>query len=330
MLNLTTAPLTFRSTQNMWQKMTAPNTVTVPIQTQPKPTTQQAPAAAQAPPANNVYQAAPNYSAINANALSQLSQSEGLINNALNRLGSQLDIAKYNIGQTYGQRSNELDTGYKNSQNTYNTSTTQNQQGFRTNKNAINDQASAGLRGLLRMLGSRGAVGSDLSLASRTVMDEATAQNAGAGQTYAQNQSSLDSNWGNYKNTFDTERKKLNDWQTQQLNNAEQQSLTSRQDLLSKLANIRGEMAAARGGSYARGAQSYLDQANALSGQIDQLGRFTPTYTGTTPVFTPAPLSSYDTSNRAAASLQNNPAVVADTPYLNMLLEKDKQKSLVG
>lgn len=263
---------------------------------------------------------------VNANALAQLGQSQDMINASLNRLNPQLDIAKSNIGQQYRQRANELDTSLTNNQNSYNTATVQNQQGFRTNKNTINDQASAGLRGLLRMLGSRGAVGSDLGVAGRAVTDEASAQNAGAGLNYAQNQSNLDTNWNTYQNNLGNERKKLADWQTQQVNAATQQSLTTRQDLLSKLADIQGQISAANGGNYAGGAQSYLDQANALSGRIDALGRFTPTYTGSTPLYTPAALSTYNTTNKAIANLQADPAAVATTPYLNLLLGKDKQK----
>lgn len=271
----------------------------------------------------------PNYSVINADTIAQLGQSESTINNALGRLGNQLNIAKSNIGSQYGQRSGELDTSFNQNQNSYNSSTTQNKQNLRSNKNVINDQASSGLRGLQRLLGSYGAVGSDMGLAGQAVAEQASAQNAGAGQAYAQNQRSLDTNWGNFNNQLESERKKLNEWRGQQEQQVEQQSATSRQDLLTKLSDIRGQMAAARGGSYAAGAQPYLDQANSLSGRIDELGRFNPTYSGVTPVYEAPTLGSYDTRNGATIGAQAQGRGGLNTPYLNILLGREKDKQLV-
>lgn len=265
----------------------------------------------------------PDYSQINANTISQLSQGAGTINNALGRLPGQLDIANSNINNRYTTKNNELQTGYNNNQNSYNTQTTQNQQSFRTNKNSINDQASQGLRGLSRLLGAYGAVGSDLGVAQQSVMNQASRQNAGAGLNYATNQSGLDTNWGNFENSFKNERKKLNDWKTEQLASAEQQSTTTRQDLMSKLADLNGQIAAARGGSYAGAAQPYLDQANALSSKIDSLGKLNPTYDGVTPVYTAPSLSSYNVGNPVSYGFTNNGTSAADTPYLSLLLGKD-------
>lgn len=274
-----------------------------------------------------------NYAALNANAINQLNQSAGLVNNSLGRLDGQLGIARDNINTTFNQRDNELNSQRAANENSYNTSTTQNGQNFRSNKNTINDQASSGLRGLMRMLGAYGAVGSDMGLAGQAVSDQASQQNAGAGQTFAQNQQSLDTNWGNYKNASDNEKKKLSDWKTTETRNAEAQSQTTRQDLLSKLADINGQISAARGGSYAASAQPYLDQANALSGSIDGLARINPTYTGNTPQYTAASLDSYQTGNGTAGSMDvsGGVAVGLNTPYLNMLLGRDdRQKQLLG
>lgn len=272
----------------------------------------------------------PNYAAQNASVLSQLAQSGNTIQSALDRLPAQLQIALGNIGTQYNQRNNELQSGFDQSQNQYNQSTTQNSQNLRSNKNTINDQASSGLRGLQRLLGARGAVGSDMGLAGQAVSDVASAQNAGAGQTFAQNQQNLDQNWGNYGNQFENERRKLGDWRSQQESSARAQSATTRQDLLSKLADIQGQIGAARGGSYASSAQPYLDQANALSGQIDALGRLNPTYTGSTPTYEAAPLSSYSTGNGATIASNAAGGGGLNTPWLNTLLGNDKKKTALG
>lgn len=270
--------------------------------------------------------ATPNYAAQNADKIAQLQKGADTIQDGLNRLPSQLDIATANINSQYGQKNNELDSGFNQTKNQYDTSTTQNQQSFRTNKNSINDQASQGLRGLMRSLGAYGAVGSDLGVAGQAVSNLQSQQNAGAGQTYGQNQSSLDTNFGNYKNQFNNEKNKLKDWLTQNLNNAQSQSLTTKQTLLAKLADINGQMGAARGGSYSGSAQPYLDQANALSGEIDNLGKLNPVYTGITPVYNAPTLSSYNAGNPAEIGIGGNGTSASNMPLLALLAQQDKRR----
>ena len=282
------------------------------------------------PPTTSTTYNTPNYAVQNAGAISLLNQSGNTVQNALNRLPGQLDIALGNIGTQYNQRNNELQSGFDQSQNQYNQSTTQNSQNLRSNKNTINDQASSGLRGLQRLLGARGAVGSDMGLAGQAVSDVVSAQNAGAGQTFAQNQQNLDQNWGNYGNQFENERRELGDWRSQQESSARAQSATTRQDLLSKLADIQGQIGAARGGSYASSAQPYLDQANALSGQIDALGRLNPTYTGSTPTYEAAPLSSYSTGNGATIASNAAGGGGLNTPLAQYASWKRQKKTALG
>lgn len=277
----------------------------------------------------STYASAPNYAQVNANAIAQLQQSANTVQNSLNRLDGQLGIALGNIDTQKMVKDREAQGQFDSTQNQYNTSTTQNQQQYRGNKNNINDQASGDLRGFLRLLGSYGATGSDMGLAGQAVADQASRQNAGAGQTYAQNQSGLDTNWGNYKNAWEDERLKRNDWREQQRNSAISQSQTSRQDLLAKLGDINGQIGAARGGSYASSAQPYLDQANALSGQIDALGRLNPTYQGNTPQYTQKTLDSYQTQQNQTQIDPNAVAGGLNTPWLNALLGKDKDKQMV-
>src|ERR1700757_3263396 len=270
--------------------------------------------------------AAPSY---DPQVLSQYDQAIGTEQNALNRLPTQLGVAQGNIRTQYGQNLNELNSTKDQSQNSYNTSTNQNQQSLRTNKNQISDQASAGLRGLLRTLGAYGAGGSSDAqfVAPQAVATQASQPRAGAGQTFAQNQSGLDTNWNNFLSQDQNSRNKLNDWQTQQLNSAQAQSDQTKQDLLTKLADLTGKRAEYQGGSYTGAAQPFLDQANALSGQIDNLGRLNPTYTGTTPVYNAPSLSSYEVNAGGAPHAQvGNPSALTDqtSPYLSLLLNSQK------
>lgn len=261
---------------------------------------------------------------VNQDTVNQLTQSVDLVQSALDRLAPQLSIARNNIGKSFEQQNNELISGKAAAQNQYNTSTNQNAQNRRTNYNVINDQASNGLRGLLRSLGAFGAVGSDLGVAGNAVTNEANLQRSGANQTFAQNQQNLDTNWGTYLNDFGNEQRKLNDWKTQQLNDAEAQSLSTKQDLLSRLADYNGKLSAARGGSYTDSAQPFLDQATSLGAKIDALGKLNPTYTGKTPVYTAAALDSYN-ANPASINFQQAQSP-SGIPLLSLLLSRDKVK----
>lgn len=249
-------------------------------------------------------------------------------NSSLGRLGTQLDIAKGNVNQQYGTNLNQLDSSKNAAQNQYSTSTTQNGQSLRTNKNTITDNQSAGLRGLLRTLGAYGAGGSSdaMYVAPQAVATQASQQRAGAGQTYAQNQQGLDTNWNNFLGQDQNSRKQLNDWQSNQLNNVQQQSDTTKQDLLSKLADITGQRAAAAGGSYATGAQPYLDQVAGLNSTIDNLGRSVATYNGTTPTYTAPTLDSYQAQS-ASAKVDPSTLQGGNNPYLAMILGQQKDKN---
>lgn len=260
----------------------------------------------------------------NADVVNRFDQSIALINDALDRLPNQLAIAQGNINRNYNTQSNELDSGKAAAQQQYSTSTNQNAQNYRTNKNAIADQASGALRGLMRLLGAYGAVGSDLGVAGNAVTNEANIQRAGAGQTYSQNQQGLDTNWNTYQNDWTNEKRKLNDWRTEQLDSAQAQNLTTKQDLLTRLADFKGQRAAAQGGSYAGSAQEYLDQAQALGSRIDALGRINPTYTGKTVTYDAPTLDSYALANAPQATIQQTQG--ATSPLLALLLGRDKTR----
>lgn len=258
--------------------------------------------------------------AIDPAVIAQFDQSIELINDALGRTGRQLDIAQGNIGRQYQTSVNELTSAKKANEGNYKNTSTQNQQSLRTSRNAITDQQSSGLRGLLRQLGAYGAVGSDLDVASGVVTDAASQQRSGAGQTFAQNQQNLDTNWNNYLSEWANSKKKADDWKTSQLQNAESQTLSVKQDLLTQLADLRGRRAAAQGGNYAGGASGDLRAARGLSSRIDSLGKLNPTYTGNTPTYNAPELSSYVAPQQQqvdASSLANNATA---NPSLALLL----------
>jgi hypothetical protein len=250
--------------------------------------------------------------------------------NALGRLPNQLDIAKANVNDQFSQQYNGLQSGVKDANNQYHTGVTKNQQSHLTDENGINQQASVGLRSLLRILGGMGAGGGSEAkyLAPEAVTQEASAQLGGAGRTYAQNAQDLDTNLNTFMNKEKTQEQQLNDWKTQQLNSAESTSNQSKVNLLNTLAKLAGQRTAAMGGNGVAAEQPYIDQINSLSGEIDNLARFKPTFNGEVPVYTAPSLSSFElpTAPQAQVAGQAAPGG-ANTPYLDMILGKKKDQT---
>lgn len=256
--------------------------------------------------------------------VAQYDQAIGLVNDNLGRLDGQLGIARGNIDRQYGIGVNELNSSKARAQNTRDTQSTQNRQSFVTNRNNINDQYSQGLRGLLRLLGAYGAGGgSDAFLAGNAAADVANAQRAGASQTFSQNQSGIDTAWGNFVNEDKLERDKLNDWKTQQVDSATRQSQSTRQNFLQQLAQLQGARAGYMGGNASLAAQPYLDQARGLNSQIDALAAINPTYTGNRPVYQSASLDSYQVGQNPQATF--NPQS-GGTPYQALLLGREEER----
>jgi hypothetical protein len=247
-----------------------------------------------------------------------ISQYSSLLNNLQNQLG----IAQGNVNTQYGQKSNELQSAFDQAKANYGQNTGQNQQQYRSNKNQIQDTASAGLRGLLRTLGAYGAGGSSDALytAPGAVATQAAQQRAGAGDTFGQNQQNLDTTWNQYAAGADNQKRQLEDWRTGQLNQAQQSSLSNKQSILQKLADLRAQRA---GGNTAE-ATAAMNEANGLQGRIDQLGAFNPTYTGTTPTYTAPSIASYNVDPNATTQVADATADGTPGSYLQMLLGNKK------
>lgn len=264
------------------------------------------------------------------NQIGLYDQAISSVQNNIGRLPGQLKTAFSNIADQYGVGINQLDSSRQQAESDYQGQTTQNSQNYRTDKNIIADQASQGLRGLLRTLGAFGAGGSSDArfVAPQAVSQQASIQRSGAGQNFSQNQSNVDGNWSRFQSQDENERKKLADWQTQQRQQAETQSQTTRQSLLQKLAELTGAKASYTGGNYAQAAQPYIEQAQALNPQIDALARFKPTYSGNTPVYEAAPLDSYNASG-TGAQVGQNALESTNSPYLAMLLGQQDERRRV-
>ncbi len=247
-------------------------------------------------------------------------------NQALQGLPTQLQGSQNQIQGAYQTALNQL-LGQKNQATAgYQTGTTGNQQSYVTNKNTIGANAGQSLNGLERLLGSRGAGGSSAALfsAPQAVAQQATAQRAGAGQTYGQNQQGLDTSYNNYLTQNSNDLNSIGSQRDQNLNSANAQSAQQSAQLNQQLATLQAQLAAAQGGNATTAAQPYLDQANALLQSAGKLGlnTFTPQYN--TAAYQAPTAASY-TANQFAAPVTGNPqaGIINNTvsPALQSLLK---------
>ena len=221
----------------------------------------------------------------------------GDINHNIDSLQGQLDNALAGVKNEYNTYKNEQQSAYDANKNDYDKNTLQNRQNLRTNRNEITDRASTGLRGLLRVLGAMGAGGGSEARYEipRMVTNQANSEFNNAGQTYAQNQQNLDTDWGNYKNQFENDRKKLEDWYNGQVKSKRQESEERRQSLLADLVTAYGNRAQ-YGGDYGNSINDAYNRIAESRNRVTDLGKFTPTkYTGMTDIYNAPDLASYDT-----------------------------------
>ena len=259
-----------------------------------------------------------------ASQLAEYDQAINQLNRGIDRLGGQESIALANLQDQFNVKNNELATSLNRGQTNYNSQTQENVSSRRNNINAIDDQSSESLRGLLMKLSSIGANGTARDLAGRMVQGQATRERAGAGTAYANNQRSLDTNWGNFQKDIDDEKTKVTDWLTKSRQDAQSQIANTRQSLLTQLAQLRSQQATAKGANGANAARADLNAANALDSQIDSLARFSPTYTGNRVDYTPGTLDSYSVGgNTAVNTTQSGLPGTDSTTHMYRLTEDD-------
>lgn len=251
------------------------------------------------------------------------------INNNLGSLDSQLQNNLDAVKGEYDQYKNEQQSSYDQNKNDYDKSTLQNLQNLETNRNDITNRASSGLRGLLRVLGAMGAGGGSVARyeAPNMVTAQANQEMNNANQTYATNQQNLDTDWGNYENEFDNDKKKLEDWYNGQVKSKKQENYEKGQSLLADLVTAYGNRAQYGGDPSDKVANAYGRIAN-LRDQINGLGKFTtPNYTGKTAVYNAPDLSHYDTGNTRLATTVAEGSTSATSPLLVALQGLNKKKT---
>lgn len=225
--------------------------------------------------------------------LAEYQQGIDQANHNLGRVNTQLGIRRANINDSWKKKSDALASSIDRAKHQYDDQVIQNKQQRRNDVNLINDRASGDLRGLLSVLGARGANGSDIDKVARAVQDKATRERSGSGSAYAKNAQELDTNWQNFNQEAEKERKELNDWKVNEERGAEREAETQRQGLHTLLAQLRSQQAEARGQNGANAARADLNRSRELSGKIDSLARIQTTHTGKDVIYKPKSLDSY-------------------------------------
>ena len=252
------------------------------------------------------------------------------INSNIDSLDSRLNNALDSLRGEYNQYKNEQQSAYNANKNEYDNSTKQNLQNLQTNRNEITDRASSGLRGLLRVLGAMGAGGGSVAKyeAPAMVTNQTNREFSNAGRTFAQNQANLDTDWGNYQNEFENDKKKLEDWYSGQVKAKKQENEEQRQSLLADLVTAYGNRAQ-YGGDYGNNINGIYDRINESRNKVTNLGQYTPAnYTGLTSVFKTPDLASYNANNtNLTTAVADSNTSGATSPLLTALRGLNKKKT---
>lgn len=259
-------------------------------------------------------------------------QAIGNLESSQGALDAQERIGLDNVAKSYQNILDRLLSARNTAEGEYTGAKTQNTIQNQKNRSQIDFETGQRANALQRLLGSKG---SGASTAARVAAPyaaalEGTQQLNQVGDTYAQNQNALDQNWNTYITNYDQSQKDLEAQRLNQENAVKSDVIGKRQTLLNSLAELRAKKASAAGGNPVAASQGTFDQANALNGQIANLGQ---QYYGRVNVASPeykAPdLAKYSYDPRGAVGVSSGIQSQAVSPYLSLLLNgKKKEQAL--
>lgn len=259
-------------------------------------------------------------------AIAAYDQGIGNTQAAINRLDPQYNSSLSGIESSYKNALDQLLLGKNRGETSYKDNKQQTATDYVGAKNTIGANAGSSLKGLLRLLGSRGAGGSSAALttAPEAVSRQATLQRGEVGGEFGKNNKALDINWNNFLTDYENQVKSAGSQREQQRRELQNQFDSQRQTLLNNLAQLAGQRASAAGGNSVAAAQPYLNQANAFA---DRAANFTVNPINyQTQAYTAPELNKYTVNPNAAPTYQGQ-APTSDyfSPYLSALLGKKQQ-----
>lgn len=238
---------------------------------------------------------------------------------ALNDLLGAYNTANQQLNSQYGIKGNELQSGYKQAQNTYKQDVTQQNQNLLNEQNQVHQGVAHAYQNLLNLLGAYGGGSSSVALnwAPMAATRFEQAQVSGANQNAAQNLHSLATNFGNYQNEFDQQKKQLADQQAQDLANNQSQYDATRGQLNDILQAI---------SSRAIDPNTIGSELSTIRGGIPHTRFVQPSYNGTAPVYTAPSVASFEVATPQSNVTQQLPGNSSTTPALALFLNAQKKQ----
>lgn len=245
------------------------------------------------------------------------------VNSALGRLGQQQTSGFTGIDNSYNTALQQL-LGSKNiAQRNYDTTKQTQATDYVGAKNSLGAQAGNALRGLYRLLGSRGISGSPLGSAKQAVGNEYTQNRTGTDNTFGQNQRTLDTNWNDYLTGYNNQVTGAAGQRDEQKRTLGDNITNNRVGLLNQLASLQAQRAAGTGGNAVAASQPYLDQANTY---LNQLANSAPAQINyQTQAYQAPSLASYTAPKYSQPTSTNQAGGDYFSPYLSALLGKKQQ-----
>jgi hypothetical protein len=241
------------------------------------------------------------------------------LQSGLNNLDPQRATGIQNIDQSLQSALQQLLQGRNQAEGAMGQTKTRAGQDYSIGKNTINSYAGAGLQGLRRLMGSRGAGGGSAytQAAPGAAAREATLQRNDLGRTYGQNMQDVDTGWNNYLQGYGESVQDVNNQGITQKNTLEDTYRSNKASILQQIA----QLTANKTGSIA-GAQPYIDQANQLLGQVGRTAN--PTFQYNTQAYQAPSLGSYTASRTTPTFQGQQQGNDFTSPYLQALLGKKK------
>lgn len=306
-LSVLSSPSNANSTIVPGRASSASTTISVPSKTPAKTTSSSSPTQTSAGSATS------DTSADNA----IVGQAQTALTQALNALNA----SNSNVASQEKQQENELDSNEASQNNTYQDTLTKNAQNLTGAETAARTQGNGDLNSLDRLLGSLGAGGSSVEteeipqLVNKTVAGNIS----NAGTTAGQNEQSANVAWNNFLDELGSQRQQLTDDSNQQIatNNGTNGKISSA---------IQQIIAAAKSGSIDPSDLNY--ELQSVESEIPAATSFTPSFSGTTPVYATPSLSNFTLTPSQIAAASGTVAPVSGSaviPYLASLTNNQKQ-----
>lgn len=246
----------------------------------------------------------------------------GQASSALDTALQALDASNASVAASEGQQENELASNKATQQNAYGNTLTADSQGLTNAETGAKTQGNSDITSLDRLIASMGGGGSSVETQEvPSLVDRSVASNiAGADTTKATNDQSANVAWNTFLNQLGSQQQQLED-------QAGQQEATNMGAYNKTAQALQAIKSAAQSGSIDPSDLSY--ELESAVGSIPAVVNWTPSFSGTTPVYQTPSLSNFTLSPTqiAAASGVALPTSGADTiPFLAALTGNNQQQ----